>query len=152
LPLIGGDTVASWNFPGAYTGHADLEEKARAEIVRLENLLGKKEYTDYILFVSIANQYDLLGDGAKELEYLRYALALDATTTGLAWHNTGQLFARLGALRSARHALEQAVLAQPIMQYHQALLDLLLHSFPDDTKSITEERRALGQIPGELAQ
>jgi tetratricopeptide (TPR) repeat protein len=145
----------SWNFQGAYTGHPDLKEKAKSEIKRLSGLLGKKEetgYPDYILYVGIANEYDLLGDGAKELEYLRYALALDATTTGLAWHNTGQLFARLGALRSARHALEQAVLAQPIMQYHQALLDLLLHSFPDDTKSITEERRALGQIPGELAQ
>ena len=124
------DTVTSWNFQGAYTGNAELTAKAKSEIARLTGLLGSGEYPDYILYVSIANQYDLLGDGANEFLYLKKALALDATKTGLAWYNIGQLFARLGAYATARTALERAVAAEPFPQYERALADFLKEHYP----------------------
>ena len=119
------DTIVSWNFPGAYTGNAELTAKAMAEVARLTDLLGTGTYSDYILYVSIANEYGLQGDGANEFAYLKKALAIDSEKTGLAWHNAGQLFARLGAYRTARTALERAVLAEPVPHYERALTDFL---------------------------
>jgi len=119
------DTIASWDFKGAYTGNAEFAAKANAEIARLAALLGTGTYTDYTLYVSIANQYDLQGDGKNEFIYLQKALALDSDKTGLAWHNAGQLFARLGAYRTARTAFERAALAEPVPYYQRALADFL---------------------------
>lgn len=118
-----GEQVASWNFKGAYTGNAELTAKANTEIKRLKGLFGGKEFSDYILDVSIANQYDLQGDGANEFLYLKRALALDSDKTGLAWYNLGQLLGRLGAYQSARMALEKAVTVEPLAQYGLALKD-----------------------------
>jgi len=126
------DTIASWNLAGAYTGNAEFAAKANAEIARLTALLGTGTYTDYTLYVSIANQYDLLGDGKNEFAYLQKALAIDSTGTGLAWHNAGQLFARLGAYRTARTALERAALAEPVPYYERALADFLAAHYPEE--------------------
>jgi tetratricopeptide (TPR) repeat protein len=119
------DTIASWNFPGAYTGNAELMAKANAEIARFTALIGTGTYTDYTLYVSIANEYDLQGDGKNEFAYLKKALAIDSEKTGLAWYNAGQLFTRLGAYATARTAFERAARAEPITQYEQALADFL---------------------------
>ncbi|PIW96247.1 hypothetical protein CO131_01360 [Candidatus Kaiserbacteria bacterium CG_4_9_14_3_um_filter_50_16] len=132
LQLADGDSVASWNFIGAYAGNDAFVQKANSDIVRLTALLGTGTYTDYTLYVSIANQYDLLGDGKNELAYLEKALAIDSTNTGLAWHNAGQLLARLGAYATARTAFERAVVAEPIGQYKLALADFLEAHFPLD--------------------
>ena len=117
--LVSGDTVSSWSFQGAYTGHAELVQKAETEITRLSNLIGTTD-SDYEIYVSIANQYDLLGDGENELRYLKYALAIDAETTGLAWYNLGVLFDRLHAYHTARTAYQNAAKAQAIAQYLNA--------------------------------
>ncbi|MDD2657089.1 MAG: tetratricopeptide repeat protein [Candidatus Pacebacteria bacterium] len=117
------DTIVSWSFKSAHTGDVALMAQSNAEIARLAGLLGTGQYTDYILYVSIANQYDLQGDGRSEVAYLQNALALDSTKTGLAWYNAGQLFTRLGAYRTARTAFERAAVAEPIPQYIQALAD-----------------------------
>jgi tetratricopeptide (TPR) repeat protein len=143
IAMVGGEQVSSWDFDGAYTGNAELEAKAKADIKRLTGLLGGKQYSDYTLYVSIANQFGLLGDGKNELAYLERALAENATTTGLAWHNAGQLFARLGAYQTARSAFERAVAAQPIVQYRQALADFLIAHFPKDTEAIQKEVQAV---------
>jgi len=132
VALASGDEIASWNFIGAYTGQPELEQKAAAEVERLTGLLGTGEYTDYTLYVSIANQYDLIGDGTNELASLEKALAIDSTQTGLAWHNIGQLFARIGAYQTARAAFERAVDAQPTQQYEQALADFV-QAHPETT-------------------
>ncbi len=126
------DTIVSWDFKGAYTGNAELTVKANTEIARLAALLGTDAYPDYTLLVSIANQYDLLGDGKNEFAYLQKALAIDSTNTGLAWHNAGQLFARLGAYRTARTALERAALAEPVAHYRRALADFLAAHYPGE--------------------
>lgn len=151
IPMAQGEQVTTWDFKGAYTGNPGLEAKAQEEIERLTKLLGSGEHPDYTLYVSIANQYDLLGDGASELVYLEKALAIDATTTGLAWNNAGALFERLGVLATARMAYERAVAAQPIAQYRQTLADFLKKHYPEDTAAIKAALEA-GAGTSELPQ
>lgn len=129
-------SVSEWEFQGAYSGDHELETKAKNEITRLEELVGSGEETDYSYYVSIAGQYGYLGDGEKEYEYLRKALAIDSETTGLAWHNMGSLMARLGAKEAARSAYARAMKAQPIPQYITAYLEYLTQNFPEDSVAI----------------
>jgi tetratricopeptide (TPR) repeat protein len=150
--LVSGDVVSSWNFQGAYTGNADLTQKAQAEIARLTGLIGSKQYTDYLLYVSIANQYDLLGDGAKEFEYLNKALAIDSTKTGLAWDNMGGLFWKLGANLSARVAYRNAIIAQPVQPYAKDYYEFLIAKFPNDTAGMTEAQKILVEGAPPLTQ
>ncbi|HLE55734.1 MAG TPA: tetratricopeptide repeat protein [Rhodothermia bacterium] len=143
LPLVEGDAVSSWDFQGIHKDEGALEKKANDEITRLTNLLGGDQSgkdddpTDYILYVSIANQYELLGDGKNAYEYLGRAVNIDSTKTGLAWHNLGSLLERLGAYGTARVAYAKAVEAQPhIEQYHVARLRFLMGHLKDDTSAI----------------
>jgi len=137
--FVGGESVQSWDFRGAYTGQPDSEQKGQDEIARLKDLLGKEddEHTDYSIFVGIAGQYDLLGDGKNEYEYLKKALAIDAEGTGLAWHNMGNLLAHVDALQSARDAFARAAKAQSQqIQYQSVYLEFTTENFPDDTVAI----------------
>jgi len=148
--LVQGDVVKSWSFQGAYTGNAQLTEKAMVDIQKFTVLLPTGTIPKYELYMSIANQYDLLGDGAKEFEYLNKALALDSTTTGLAWDNMGNLLSRLGANLSARVAFRNAIKAQPFPQYAQDFLQFLVAKFPQDTADMTEAQKIL--VPAHNAQ
>ncbi len=137
LPLATGDMVASYFFQGAYTGKPDLITKAEQAIDDAKNMLGGEHLADYEIYVSIANQYDLMGNGKKELEYLGKAITVDSTT-GLAWHNAGALFDRLGATATARASYERAVEVQPIKLYFSALIDFLKRRYPGDTQAIRD--------------
>jgi len=140
------ESVTSWDFEGAYTGNPELEDRAHAEIERLNGMFGTEDNTDYILYVSIAGQYELLGDGAKEYEYLLRALAEDSGKTGLAWNNLGVLLTRLGAYDSARVAYEKAAAAQPTYeQYQTSLLLFLTQYFPEDEEGIQNAYRKAGE-------
>lgn len=151
LPLAEGDAVESWNFKGAYTNNPELEQRGKDEIARIEGMLGKDgEIPDYSLYVGIAQQYDLLGDGKKVREYLEKALAIDSASTGLAWMNMGALFEKLGALQTARTAYAKAVEAQPAgMEFHVARLTFLIEHFGGDTAAIegafSEAAREFGE-------
>ncbi len=129
LPAIAkGDIIVSWNFTGAYAGNPELRAKADAEIQRLTGLIGKGTYPDESLFVAIANQYELLGDGKQQYEYLSRAIAIGVggEVTGLPWHNLGVLMERLGALQTARVDYLEATLAQPqSKQWHFSYLEFL---------------------------
>jgi len=151
FPLQTGERVASWELEGSHNDDGELESGARAEIARLEGMLGKGEEPDYILYVGIANQYHLVGDGKKEYEYLGRALTIDADKTGLAWHNMGQLLARLGALESAKVAFESAVAAEPhIIQYHRAYIDFLRWYMPENEEALAAAQAELSSVPGEF--
>lgn len=114
LPSIAkGDTIASWDFIGAYADNPELIAKANAEITRLLGLIGKGSYPDVSLYVAIANQYELLGDGKQQYDYLGRAIKVAGDTSGLPWHNLGVLMERLGALKTARAAYDKAALIQP---------------------------------------
>ncbi|MDO8742353.1 MAG: hypothetical protein Q7J45_02330 [bacterium] len=132
--LASEDTIASWEFKGLYKDNAELVTRAQNEIGRLEVLLEneKDDFPEYELYVSIANQYDLLGNGEKEYQYLKYALALDSQNTGLAWNNLGDLLEKLGAYHSARTAFEKGIAAQPLPQYRQVYFEFLMKHYPGD--------------------
>ncbi len=143
LPLAEGDAITSWDWQGTYEDGGELEKRARDEIARSEGLLGGDQSgkgddpTDYILYVSIANQYELLGDGKSAYEYLGRALKIDSEKTGLAWRNLGALMEKLGALHTARIAYARAVEAQPhIAEYHVAKLQFLMKNFSEDAPAI----------------
>ena len=143
LPLAEGDTISSWDFQGSYEGNTDLEKRARDEIARSESLLGgdqsgaNDDPTDYILYVSIANQYELLGDGKAAYGALGKALMIDSTKTGLAWRNLGALLERLGAFHTARVAYAHAAETQPqIVEYHIARIQFLIAHFAEDAAAI----------------
>ena len=136
--LVPGESVASWNFAGVYKDGGTLEAGRYAEILRLLKLLNSGTFTNYELYVSVANQYDLLGDGKQEFTYLNKALAIDSTKTGLAWHNMGKLLERLGAYKSARVAYDRMVQAQATSQYIRARLEFLQAHMPEDTDAIAQ--------------
>lgn len=143
LPLEEGDAISSWDWQGTYEDSGDLEKRAKDEIVRLEALLGgdqsgkNDDPTDYILYVEIGNQYQLLGDGKAAYDYLGRALKIDSEKTGLAWRNLGALMEKLGAFNTARIAYAHAVEAQSqIVEYHVARITFLMKNFPQDTAVI----------------
>jgi len=150
FPLVAGETVEDWSFQGSHADGGENEARVRAEIERLEGLFGNPEGdpTDYVLYVSIANQYRMLGDGKKEYEYLGRALIEDSDRTGLAWHNMGHLLAGLGALESAKLAFENAIKAQALPQYQNAYIRFLEQYMPEDTEAIqaAEEGRNTGGV------
>ncbi len=137
--LAPSDSIQQWNFQGAYTGNSELEQKARDEIARIETLIGIEgdEHTDYTVYMGIAAQYDLLGDGRSEYEHLNKALSIDSETTGLAWHNMGALMDRLGAKQTAREAYRRAAAAQSQqIQYWSSYAEYLTRNFSQDTAAI----------------
>lgn len=148
--LAAGEEIASWDFQGAYTGNQELEVRAEMEINRLKGLFGQEGYTDYELYVSIANQHGLLGDGKKEYDYLMRALAIDSENTGLAWHNLGKLLERLGSYQSARIAFDAMVKAQPVIQYQTVRLEFLRTHMPEDTEAIAAAEAELRATLGEF--
>src|SRR3989344_3703282 len=141
--LVPSETIASWDFVGTYNDNGQLEARANAEIARMKSLLNSGTYTNYELYVSIANQYELLGDGMQEFTYLNYALAIDSTITGLAWHNMGKLLERLGAYKSARVAYDRMLAAQVTSQYIRARLEFLQAHMPEDTDAIAQAQADL---------
>ena len=153
LPLANGDVIASWDFKGPYLDGGTLEAKAREEIARLEKLLGAGKFTDYEIYVSIANQYELLGDGRSAYNYFGKAIQEDsADTTGLAWHNLGVLLSRLGALQTARIAYEKATLVEPqISSYQYAYIEFLIQKMKNDTATIEKAFSTASAIFGQTS-
>jgi len=138
LPSIAkDDTIASWTFTGVYTNNSELSAQADAEITRLKELVGKGTYSDTSLYVGIANQYELLGDGKQEYEYLSRAIGEGGESAGLPWHNLGVLMERLGALQTARVAYQKATLVQPSLnQWHFSYIEFLTTRMAGDVPTI----------------
>ncbi len=151
LPISSGDTVISWSFAGAYANNVDLIAKANTEIRRVSGLLGSGQYSDTALYIGIANQYDLLGDGKQEYDYLIRAVKADVNvTSGLPWHNLGVLMEKLGAIQTARTAYEKSTLIQPGSKfYHYAYLEFLINRLKGETsiieKAFSTAIKSLGQ-------
>lgn len=136
LPLANGYSIASWEFKGAYTGNSELVAKAQSEIKRFSELLATATSSAMILSVGIANQYELLGDGKNQYDYLERAIQA-SPDNGLPWHNLGVLMERLGALRTAKIAYEKSTLVQPEWKlYHYAYIEFLTTRTEDDVASI----------------
>lgn len=136
LSLVEGDSIASWDFKGAYTDNSELVAKANAEIKRLSVQLATATSSAMILSVGIANQYELLGDGKKQYEYLERAIRTNPEN-GLPWHNLGVLMERLVAYETARIAYEKSTFVQPQLAfYHYAYIEFLTTRMKADTANI----------------
>lgn len=151
LPLARGDVIASWDFQGAYTDNPELIAKANVEIKRLSVLLVTATSSEMILSVGVANQYELLGDGKKQYDYLGRAIQA-SPENGLPWHNIGVLMERLGAYKTARIAYEKSTLMQPEMKfYHYAYIEFLTTRMKGDTatieKAFATAEKNIGQTP-----
>lgn len=151
LPIVAGDSIASWDFRGAYTDNPELVAKAQTEIKRLSDLLNTATSSAMILSVGIANQYELLGDGKKQYEYLERAIRANPKN-GLPWHNLGVLMERLGAYATARAAYEESTLVQPELKfYHYAYIEFLTARMKDDAVNIEKAfefaENSVGQTP-----
>lgn len=137
LPIIAGDTITLWSFVSAYANNSELVAKAYAEISRLLALIGKGTFSDMSLYVAVANQYELLGEGKQEYDYLILAVKAGGATSGLPWHNLGVLMERLGALQTARVAYETATIVQPqFKQWHFAYLEFITTRLKGDVANI----------------
>lgn len=136
--LAQGDEIVSWNFKGAYTGNTELEAKARAEIERLSAILATATSSAMITAIGIASQYELLGDGKQQYEYLGRAIKEDVNiTSSLPWHNLGVLMERLGAYETASIAYKKATLVQPgLKQWHYAYIEFLTTRMKDNVADI----------------
>lgn len=134
--VVQGDNIVSWDFSGVYTDNPELTAKAQAEIKRLSGLLATATSSAMILSVGIANQYELLGDGKRQYDYLGRAIQA-SPENGLPWHNLGVLMERLGAFQTARIAYEQSTIVQPEFPlYHYAYLEFLIGNMKNDTVDI----------------
>lgn len=153
LPIAAGDSIESWDFQGSHNDGPN-EQKVRDEITRLEAALrdAETEPTDYVLYVSMANQYVLLGDGKAAYNNLGKALAIDPDKTGMAWHNMGALLERLGAFETARIAYARAVDAQPLIeQYHIAYIEFLMKHFSGDSAALESAFRLSHEEMGDVS-
>ncbi len=151
LPLAEGDSIASWDFKGAYAANLELTAKAQSEILRLSDLLITATSSKMILSVGVANQYELLGDGKKQYEYLGRAILADVEN-GLPLHNLGVLMERLGAYKTARIAYEKSTRVQPGFKfYHYAYIEFLTTRMKDDRatieKAFSDAEKSIGQTP-----
>ncbi len=140
--LADGESIASWDFKGAYTDNPELVAKAQSEIQRLSEQLKTATSSAMILSVGIANQYELLGDGKNQYDYLTRAIQANPEN-GLPWHNLGVLMERLGAPQTARVAFEKSTLIQPeLAVYHYSYLEFLIQNMKNDTVGIEKAFRA----------
>lgn len=162
-PIAEGDTITSWIWKGAYEDGGELEKRANDQITRLKGLLGgdqsgaNDDPTDYTLYVEIANQYQLLGNGKAAYDALGKSLTVDSTKTGLAWRNLGALTEKLGAFNTARIAYSRATEVQPqIAEYHIARVTFLITHFADDAAAIEaaflEAETGLGDSAPQILQ
>ena len=126
-PLAAGDSIASWNFKGALSDGGKGETSTKGEIVRLKQLLGKGN--EYELYVGIASQFVLLGDGKSAYLYLSKAIESDPKK-GLAYFNMGHLMEQLGALHTARTAYDTAVQREPDNTLYRSYRDVFTSQHP----------------------
>ncbi|MBI5406055.1 hypothetical protein HY972_03425 [Candidatus Kaiserbacteria bacterium] len=132
FPINASDTIASWSFKGAYTGNDVLVARANADIAHLIGLLGKGEYDDYDLYLGIANDYGLLGDGKAAYRYYNRSIRVHPGK-GLAYMNIAHLMDELGAYHTVADAYTAGVQAEPgMLEYHIERLTFLTERFASD--------------------
>lgn len=136
FPINPADTIALWDFTGAYTGNDTLIARANADSAKLAALLGKGEYDDYDLYIGLGNNANLIGDGRTAYQNYNRAIAVHPAK-GLAYANLAHLMDELGAYRTAADAYAKTVAVEPnVLEYHLERLSYLTRQFPKDTARI----------------
>jgi len=121
------DHISTWQWHGAYLDGAQKESDTKKEIARLRSMFGKGSVSDYELYIGIASQYELLGDGKSAYQYLSGAIAKEPKK-GLAYMNMGHLMEELGAFTTAHQAYDEAVRLEPTNQaFTSSQQNFLIH-------------------------
>ncbi|MEK7602604.1 MAG: hypothetical protein AAB472_03930 [Patescibacteria group bacterium] len=128
-PVASSDHISSWSWQGMYAHTSEKQREVTKELNTLKELLGKGGMDDYDLYVGIATEYELLGDGTHSYQYLSKAIT-DDPKRGLAYMNMGHLMETLGAFTTARTAYEAAVSAEPNNTVFKASRDAFLLNHP----------------------
>ena len=155
FPIHAGEIVSAWSFKGAYSGNDTLIAQANVDIAKLAALLGKGQYDDYDLYIGIANDYALMGNGT--VAYANYNRAIHRhPEKGLAYADIAHLFDQLGAYDTAADAYAKAVAVEPtVLEYHLERLNYLTRQFPNDSARIlaafTDASTAFGDNASILA-
>ncbi len=135
FPINAADTIASWNFTGAYAGNSTLIAQAKADSAKQASQLGKVPDT-YDLYISIGNDANLLGEGKSAYDAYNHAIAI-YPNQGLAYANLAHLMDELGAYHTAADAYAKAVAVEPgILEYQIDRLTFLTRQFPKDNALI----------------
>lgn len=136
IPIERGDVIASWDSGGYLNDGGVREAEVRSRIIGLKNATGAEN--DYQRYITLAQEYDSLGDGKSSYENLSHAIAADPNqTSGVAWHNMGILMEKLGAYQTAKKAHLQAIAIQPgISSFHISLLELMIYHFTNDAQTV----------------
>lgn len=125
-PLDKTDHISSWEWQGAYQDQrANVEQTIRD----MQNQIGENGQDTYDLYVGIASEYELLGDGKNSYRYLSKAIAKDKKR-GIAYLNMGHLMAELGAFETARKAYTEAAKVEPDNPIYQSALQAFLAEHP----------------------
>ncbi|HET9641733.1 MAG TPA: hypothetical protein VFP46_02710 [Candidatus Paceibacterota bacterium] len=152
FPIDPADVISSWSFKGTYTGNQPFTDQANADIAHLNALLGKGQYDDYDIHIGLANDYVLLGDGAKAYDEYDRAIAVH-TEKGLGYANLAHLMALLGAKETAAKAYAKATSVEPgVLEYHLERLDFLTKTFPKDTPRLLSAFTDAAKQFGDVAQ
>lgn len=112
FPVSSADHISSWNWNGVYKDGGGKQAGVEKEISRLTGMVGTKGVDTYDVYIGIALQYELLGNGASAYQYLAKAIKVDGKR-GLAYMNLGHLMESLGAFTTAGEAYAKAVALEP---------------------------------------
>jgi tetratricopeptide (TPR) repeat protein len=126
-PIGTSDHISSWSWKGVYADGADKQASIEKQIKDLKAKVGTKDANEYDIYVGIASQYELLGDGKNAYAYLNKAIAKNPKA-GLAYMNMGHLMEGLGAFATAHAAYDAAVAAEPNnLVFQAARQNFLVH-------------------------
>lgn len=140
LPISPKDTLASWSFKGSHADGGTLERQVESQIASLKTKINETNPTVQEIYISIANDYELLGDGKSAYNYFLQALNSKQRyeqEDGMAWAGLGDLMQTLHAYYTAATAYGNAVKADPgEPSFHVARISFLLSYLPKETALI----------------
>lgn len=152
FPLNPSDHIASWQFKGAYTGQPPFEKKAQEDIAKQRVYLKTGKYDAYDVYIGIANDYALLGNGRAAYQNYNRAIAL-FPNQGLAYSDLGALMSELGARYTAADAYAKAETVEPaVLTYHLEQLQFLTSYFATDTPRVAAAFDDASKQFGDIAQ
>ena len=122
-----------WEFTGLYNT-PELTTTVQKNIETLKEKINEEGADVYDIYLSIAQQYALVGKGEEAYGYLLKAAKQDPGNS-LTFQTMGNLMESLKAYTAAEEAYKQATIVQPqILQNHLALITFYISQKADTTK------------------
>lgn len=137
IERVAAGKAIAWNYQGLIADEAG-KAKVLASIEQLGSQMKEAGADIYDLDLSIAQQYDRIGDGERAYRYLTYATVVNPAKA-LAFVNMGNLFAKIGSFEPAETALLIAVEKEPQFSYtHLALTSFYRLHMPTEIEKIEQ--------------